>query len=353
VLETVNPDLLLLVITITVALIFDFLNGFHDAANSIATVVSTRVLSPKLAVVWAAFFNFVAAFVLGTAVAKTIGKGMIRLEDVTQYVVIAGLAGAITWDVLTWLWGLPTSSSHALIGGYAGAAMARAALTRGLSSAYGVILPQGWTKTLIFIVVAPIMGLAIALIFSVIGYWLLRNKTPGNVDTWFRKLQLISAAAYSLGHGGNDGQKRMGMVAGELYAAGYMSAYDIDHDWGRYKWISILGANGALAAGYYFLGWRIVHTMGSKITKLKPFGGFCAESAGALTLFGTALAGIPVSTTHTITGAIVGVGAVHRLSAVRWGVARRIIWAWVLTIPASAAVAAVVFWIMRFFHSAA
>ncbi len=348
-----NPDLLLLVITITVALIFDFLNGFHDAANSIATVVSTRVLSPKLAVVWAAFFNFVAAFVLGTAVAKTIGKGMIRLEDVTQYVVIAGLAGAITWDVLTWLWGLPTSSSHALIGGYAGAAMARAALTRGLSSAYGVILPQGWTKTLIFIVVAPIMGLVIALIFSVVGYWLLRNKTPRNVDIWFRKLQLISAAAYSLGHGGNDAQKTMGIVAGALYASGYMSAYDMRHDWGHYKWFIILAAHAAIAAGTYFGGWRIVHTMGSKITKLKPFGGFCAESAGALTLFGTALAGIPVSTTHTITGAIVGVGAVHRLSAVRWGVARRIVWAWVLTIPASAAVAAVVFWIMRFFHSAA
>jgi PiT family inorganic phosphate transporter len=353
VLEPVNTDVLLLVITITIALIFDFLNGFHDAANSIATVVSTRVLSPKLAVVWAAFFNFIAAFVLGTAVAKTIGKGMIRLEDVTQYVVIAGLAGAITWDVLTWWWGLPTSSSHALIGGYAGAAMARAVLTRGLSSAYGVILPQGWTKTLIFIVVAPIMGLAIALILSVIGYWLLRNTTPRNVDTWFRKLQLLSAAAYSLGHGGNDAQKTMGIVAGALYAAGYMSAYDMHHDWGRYKWFIILAANAAIAAGTYFGGWRIVHTMGSKITKLKPFGGFCAESAGAITLFGTALAGIPVSTTHTITGAIVGVGAVHRLSAVRWGVARRIVWAWVLTIPASAAVAGLVFWIMRLFHSAA
>jgi len=351
--ETVNADVLLLVITITIALIFDFLNGFHDAANSIATVVSTRVLSPKLAVVWAAFFNFVAAFVLGTAVAKTIGKGMIRLEDVTQYVVIAGLAGAITWDVLTWLWGLPTSSSHALIGGYAGAAMARAALTRGLSSAYGVILPQGWTKTLIFIVVAPIMGLVIALIFSAIGYWLLRNKTPRNVDTWFRKLQLISAAAYSLGHGGNDAQKTMGIVAGALYASGYMSAYDMHHDWGRYKWFIILAANGAIAAGTYFGGWRIVRTMGSKITKLKPFGGFCAESAGALTLFGTALAGIPVSTTHTITGAIVGVGAVHRLSAVRWGVARRIVWAWVLTIPASGAVAGLAFWIMQLFHPGA
>ena len=343
----------LLFITIATALIFDFLNGFHDAANSIATVVSTRVLSPKLAVLWAAFFNFVAAFLLGTAVAKTIGKGMIRLEDVTQYVVIAGLMGAIVWDVLTWWWGLPTSSSHALIGGYAGAAMARAALNRGIASAYGVILPQGWTKTLVFIVVAPIIGLILALIFSVAGYWLLRNKTPTGVDKWFRKLQLLSAAAYSLGHGGNDAQKTMGIVAGALFTAGYMSSYDMQHDWGRFKWFIILAAHAAIAAGTYFGGWRIVHTMGSKITKLKPFGGFCAEAAGALTLFGTAAAGIPVSTTHTITGAIVGVGAVHRLSAVRWGVARRIVWAWILTIPASAAVAAAVFWILRFFNPGA
>jgi inorganic phosphate transporter, PiT family len=349
----VNTGLLLLIITVVTALLFDFLNGFHDAANSIATVVSTRVLSPKLAVAWAAFFNFVAAFVLGTAVAKTIGKGMIRLDDVTQYVVIAGLVGAIVWDLLTWWWGLPTSSSHALIGGYAGAAMARAALNRGIGSAYSVILPQGWTKTLIFIVVAPIMGLVLALAFSVAGYWLLRNWIPRSVDKWFRKLQLISAAAYSLGHGGNDAQKTMGIVAGALYTAGLMSKTEMATNWGRYHYWIILAANGAIAAGTYFGGWRIVHTMGSKITKLKPFGGFCAESAGALTLFGTALAGIPVSTTHTITGAIVGVGAVHRLSAVRWGVARRIVWAWVLTIPASALVAGVVFWAIRLFNRGA
>jgi PiT family inorganic phosphate transporter len=349
----VNTGLLILSLTVITALIFDFLNGFHDAANSIATVVSTRVLSPKLAVGWAAFFNFVAAFVLGTAVAKTIGKGMIRLEDVTQYVVIAALLGAIVWDLLTWWWGLPTSSSHALIGGYAGAAMARAALNRGIGAAYGVILPQGWTKTLIFIVVAPIMGLILALAFSIAGYWLLRNQTPRAVDGWFRKLQLLSAAAYSLGHGGNDAQKTMGIVAGALYTAGLMSKAEMAGNWGRYHYWIILAANGAIAAGTYFGGWRIVHTMGSKITKLKPFGGFCAESAGALTLFGTAMAGIPVSTTHTITGAIVGVGAVHRLSAVRWGVARRIVWAWILTIPASAAVAGVVFWTIRLFYSAA
>jgi len=349
----VNTGLLLLIVTVSTALIFDFLNGFHDAANSIATVVSTRVLSPKLAVIWAAFFNFVAAFFLGTAVAKTIGKGMIRLEDVTQYVVIAGLMGAIVWDLLTWWWGLPTSSSHALIGGYAGAAMARAALNRGLSAAYGVILPQGWTKTLIFIVVAPVMGLVLALLFSVAGYWLLQNKSPRQVDTWFRKLQLVSAAGYSLGHGGNDAQKTMGIVAGALYTAGYMSKTDMAANWGRYHWPIILAAHTAIALGTYFGGWRIVHTMGSKITKLKPFGGFCAESAGAITLFGTALAGIPVSTTHTITGAIVGVGAVHRLSAVRWGVARRIVWAWIVTIPASAGVAAVAFWMIRLFNRGA
>jgi len=349
----VNAGLLLLVITVGTALFFDFLNGFHDAANSIATVVSTRVLSPKLAVIWAAIFNFVAAFILGTAVAKTIGKGMIRLDDVTQYVVIAGLAGAIVWDLLTWWWGLPTSSSHALIGGYAGAALARAALNHGISNAFSVILPQGWTKTLIFIVVAPIIGLVLALVISVISYWLLRDRSPQQVDKWFRKLQLLSAAAYSLGHGGNDAQKTMGIIAGALFSAGYMSSTDMSHDWGHWKWYIILSAHTAIALGTYFGGWRIVRTMGSKITKLKPFDGFCAESAGAITLFGTALAGIPVSTTHTITGAIVGVGAVHRLSAVRWGVARRIVWAWILTIPAAAAVSAFVFWIIRLVYRAA
>jgi len=349
----VNTGLLLLIITVAVALAFDFLNGFHDAANSIATVVSTRVLSPKLAVIWAAFFNFVAAFLLGTAVAKTIGKGMIRLDDVTQYVVIAGLAGAIVWDLLTWWWGLPTSSSHALIGGYAGAAVTRAALNHGVAHAYSVILPHGWTLTLIFIVIAPIMGLVLALLFSSASYWILRNRTPGQVDKWFRKLQLLSAAAYSLGHGGNDAQKTMGIIAGALFTAGYMTPDEITHEWGRYKWFIILSAHTAIALGTYFGGWRIVHTMGSKITKLRPLGGFCAESAGAITLFGTALAGIPVSTTHTITGAIIGVGAIHRLSAVRWGVARRIVWAWIITIPASAAAAGMTFCIIRLAYPAA
>ncbi|MGA2992453.1 MAG: inorganic phosphate transporter [Candidatus Korobacteraceae bacterium] len=342
-----NLDLLLVALTILVALTFDFLNGFHDAANSIATVVSTRVLSPKLAVVWAAFFNFAAAFFFGTAVAKTIGHGMIDLDIVTQYVVLAGLIGACIWDLLTWWWGLPTSSSHALIGAYGGAAIARAALVRGWDKAFGVIIASGWTKTLIFIFVAPIMGLILGYGFMVLIYWTFRRKTPGQVDTLFRKLQLLSAACYSLGHGGNDAQKTMGIVAGALYAGGLMTRYDVAHDWGKYHWPIVLGANVAIALGTYFGGWRIVHTMGSKITKLRPVGGFCAESAGAITLFGTAMAGIPVSTTHTITGAIVGVGTTHRLSAVRWGVARRIVWAWVLTIPASAVVAAVSYWLLH------
>jgi PiT family inorganic phosphate transporter len=332
----VKADLLLLIVTVLMALTFDFLNGFHDAANSIATVVSTRVLSPRLAVLWAAFFNFVAAFFLGTAVAKTIGSGMIHIESVTQYVVIAGLVGAIVWDLLTWWLGLPTSSSHALIGGYAGAAVMR--------SGFGAILPTGWTKTLVFIVVAPIMGLALGLVLMVAVFWLLRNKAPQPIDVWFRKLQLLSAAAYSLGHGGNDAQKTMGIVAGALYSAKILTATELAGDWGRFHWPIILAAHASIALGTYLGGWRIVHTMGSRITKLKPVGGFCAETAGAITLWSTALAGIPVSTTHTITGAIVGVGATTRLSAVRWGVARRIVWAWILTIPASAAVAAFVYW---------
>ena len=345
-----DTGLILLIITVAVALTFDFLNGFHDAANSIATVVSTRVLSPKLAVVWAAFFNFVAAFLLGTAVAHTIGKGMIRLDlsgtvVVTQYVVMAGLIGAIVWDVLTWWWGLPTSSSHALIGGYAGAAIAKAG--------FKVIIPSGWTLTLLFIVLAPIMGLVLGFGAMVAVSWIFRRKSPRQVDTWFRKLQLLSAAAYSLGHGGNDAQKTMGIIAGALYTSGLMSRGDFAGNWGRLHWPIILSCNAAIALGTYFGGWRIVHTMGSKITKLKPVGGFCAETAGAITLFGTALAGIPVSTTHTITGAIVGVGATQRLSAVRWGVARRIVWAWVLTIPASAGVAAFTYWIMTLFKPGA
>jgi len=343
----VSTGLILLVVTVLTALIFDFLNGFHDAANSIATVVSTRVLSPKLAVVWAAAFNFLAAFFLGIAVAKTIGTGMIQLNIITQYVVLGALVGAIFWDVVTWLAGLPTSSSHALIGGYAGAAMARAAVVHGWRSAPGVIIASGWTKTLVFIVVAPIMGLVLGFGMMVLVYWIFQRRSPRQVDKLFRRLQLLSAAAYSLGHGGNDAQKTMGIVAGALYTAGVMKKEDFAGSWGHWHWPIILAAHMAIALGTYFGGWRIVHTMGSKITKLKPVGGFCAETAGAITLFGTALAGIPVSTTHTITGAIVGVGSTHRLSAVRWGVATRIVWAWVLTIPASAVVAMLAYWLIR------
>ena len=336
---------ILVLLTVTVALIFDFLNGFHDAANSIATVVSTRVLSPTLAVFWAALFNFLAAFIFGTAVAKTIGKGMMDITQVTAWVIITGLIGAIVWDILTWWWGLPTSSSHALIGGYAGAAIARAG--------FGVIIPGGWTMTLIFIAGAPLLGLVLGLGFMVAVSWIFRRAAPRTVDRWFRRAQLLSAAAYSLGHGGNDAQKTMGIVAGALFAGGFMSKADFAADWGNYHWPIILGAQLAMGLGTYLGGWRIVHTMGSKITKLKPVGGFCAEGAGAITLFGTAMAGIPVSTTHTITGAIIGVGSVQRLSAVRWGVATRIVWAWVLTIPASAAVAAICFWLVRLFYPAA
>jgi len=275
---------------------------------------------------------------------------MIRIDHVDQYVVMAGLFGAIVWDLLTWWWGLPTSSSHALIGGYAGAAMMHAAVHTGARSMFSVIIPDGWYKTLIFIIVAPVMGMVLGLLFFVAAHWILQNKPPQTVDKWFRKLQLLSAAAYSLGHGGNDAQKTMGIVAGDLYTAGFMSKSDMLGSWGRYHWPIILAAHAAISAGTYFGGWRIVHTMGQKITKLKPLGGFCAESAGAITLFGTALAGIPVSTTHTITGAIVGVGAVHRLSAVRWGVAGRIVWAWMLTIPASAVVAGATFYLIHFIH---
>jgi inorganic phosphate transporter, PiT family len=337
----VTTSTLLVVVTVLIALAFDFINGFHDAANSIATVVSTRVLSPKLAVIWAAFFNFLAAFLLGTAVAKTIGKGMLHVEQVTATVIITGLLGAIVWDLLTWWWGLPTSSSHALIGGYAGAAVAKAG--------FGVIITSGWTKTLVFIVVAPFMGLLLGLLMMIAVSWIFEKKPPRHVDKWFRRLQLLSAAAYSLGHGGNDAQKTMGIIAGALYAGGFLSRADFENNWGHYHWPIIIIANFAIAMGTYTGGWKIVHTMGSKITKLRPVGGFCAETAGAITLFGTALAGIPVSTTHTITGAIIGVGSIHRLSAVRWGVAKQIVWAWVLTIPASALVAALCYWIAAFF----
>jgi PiT family inorganic phosphate transporter len=320
---------------IAVALIFDYINGFHDAANSIATIVATRVLTPGQAVVWAATFNFLAAFGFGTAVAKTVGSGMITLDVVTSAVIFSGLMGAIVWDLITWYVGLPTSSSHALVGGYAGAAIAKAG--------FGALILSGWTKTLIFIVLAPMMGMALGLILSVISLWLFRGFSPARVDKWFRRLQLVSAALYSLGHGTNDAQKTMGIIAGVLFTSGYLATFDIPF------WV-IIAAHLAIALGTLSGGWRIVHTMGSKITKLQPFGGFAAETAGAITLFFASALGIPISTTHTITGAIVGVGSVRRLSAVRWGVARRIVWAWLITIPASALVAALFYEVLAAFE---
>jgi inorganic phosphate transporter, PiT family len=329
-----STQLLLVIGLIGVALVFDFINGFHDAANSIATIVSTRVLSPGQAVVWAAFFNFVAAFTFGTAVARTIGKGMIDISAVTFAVIFGGLMGAIVWDLITWYFGLPTSSSHALIGGYAGAAVAKAGL--------GVIIISGWTKTLIYIVLAPMMGLILAWVLLVAIFWIFRRASPLRVDHTFRRLQLVSAALYSLGHGTNDAQKTMGIIAGVLFTAGYLKAFSIP------TWV-ILSAHTAIALGTLTGGWRIIHTMGSKITKLQPVGGFAAETAGAITLFIASHLGVPVSTTHTITGAIVGVGATRRFSAVRWGVAGRIVWAWMLTIPMAALIGALAFWAVNLF----
>ena len=326
---------LLAVATLVVALIFDYINGFHDAANSIATVVSTRVLTPGKAVIWAAFFNFVAAFTFGTAVAKTVGAGLVDISVVTFAVIFAGLVGAIIWDLITWYYGLPTSSSHALIGGYAGAAVMKAG--------WGAIITSGWTKTLVFIVLAPLIGLALGFLLMVVILWAFSRTSPGRVDHWFRRLQLLSAAAYSLGHGGNDAQKTMGIIAGALVAGGYLDL--IDGHLPIPFWV-IMAAHAAIALGTLSGGWRIIHTMGSRITKLQPVGGFAAETAGAISLFTATHLGVPVSTTHTITGAIIGVGSIKRLSAVRWGVAGRIVWAWILTIPAAAFIAAVTYWIV-------
>src|SRR5579862_39929 len=333
-----TPTITFAIFIVVVALSFDFLNGFHDAANSIATVVSTRVLSPRVAVLWAAFFNFVAAFTFGTAVARTIGKGMVRLDAVNLYVILAGLIGAIFWNLVTWYFGIPVSSSHALFGGYAGAAVAKAG--------WGVIIPEGWTKTLLFIVLSPLIGAILGAAMMIAVSWIFRNSSPLRIDRHFRKLQLISAAAYSFGHGTNDAQKTMGIVAGVLVTAGMLDHFYIPF------WV-VLMAHAAIGLGTFAGGWRIVKTMGMKITKLKPVGGFCAEAAAAISLFGAASAGIPVSTTHTIAGGIMGVGSVRRLSAVRWGVAKNIVWAWILTIPVAGLVAAICFWILHAIFPAA
>ncbi|HYC33171.1 MAG TPA: inorganic phosphate transporter [Gemmatimonadales bacterium] len=329
-------------VIVLVALTFDFINGFHDSANSIATVVSTRVLTPGVAVFWAAFFNFVAAFVVGTAVAKTMGKGLVDLGIVTPDVVLAGLLGAIVWDLVTWWLGLPSSSSHALMGGYAGAAIAKAG--------FGALILSGWVLPVTFIVVSPLLGLLIALTLTVLLSWLLFRAPPGPVDRVFRRLQLLSAGLYSLSHGANDAQKTMGIIVGLLVstnehfhqADGMLRHFYLANADHIPLWI-ILAAHLAIALGTAMGGWRIVKTMGSRITKLRPFGGFCAETAGGISVLIATHLGVPVSTTHTITGAIVGVGAAQRVSAVRWGVATRIVWAWILTIPMSAAIAAVAY----------
>ena len=318
---------------IGLALVFDYINGFHDAANSIATVVSTRVLSPGQAVVWAAFFNFVAAFAFGTAVAKTVGAGMIDLSIVTSSVIGAGLLGAIVWNLITWYWGLPTSSSHALFGGYAGAAVAKAGFV--------AIIVAGWTKTLIFIVVAPLVGLVVGLTLMTAFSWIFQHTPPAKVDRLFRRLQLVSAAGFSLMHGANDAQKTMGIIAGVLFTSGYLQEFTIPF------WV-VIAAHLAIGLGTLSGGWRIIHTMGSKITKLTPVGGCAAETGAAVAIFIATHLGVGISTTHTVTGAIVGVGATRRLSAVRWGVARQIVWAWVMTIPAAAFVGAVTYRILAF-----
>jgi inorganic phosphate transporter, PiT family len=319
------PDSVIVGAIILVALTFDFVNGFHDAANSIATVVSTRVLSPRYAVLWAAFFNFVAFLFFGLHVATTIGKGIIDPAIIDSGVVFAALVGAIVWDLITWFYGIPSSSSHALIGGLAGAAVAKAG-TGSLDSA-------GLTKVTVSIVLSPFLGLVLAFLLMTALFWILRRSTPAKVDSWFRRGQLLSAALYSLGHGGNDAQKTMGIITVLLFATGHLGQTFYVPLW------VILACHAAMALGTLSGGWRIVRTMGLKITKLKPVGGFCAETGGAITLFAATALGIPVSTTHTITGAIIGVGAITKLSAIRWGVAGRIVWAWILTIPCSAAIA--------------
>ncbi|HEY7524461.1 MAG TPA: inorganic phosphate transporter [Candidatus Limnocylindrales bacterium] len=335
---------IVVVLTVAVAFIFDVINGFHDAANSIATIVSTRVLRPRYAVLWAAFFNFVAMFIFAPRVADTMSKIVdVRADDASYvWVVLAGLIGAIVWDLLTWWWGLPTSSSHAIIGGFAGAGVAHAGFD---------IL--NWDKILVtvgFIPLAPLLGMVAALILMIAVAWIFRRWTPAGVDRLFRKGQFVSAAAYSLGHGGNDAQKTMGIIVALLVAAGSLSP-DTELSLGdpQTLWI-ILGAHVAMAIGTGLGGWRIVRTMGMRITELKPVGGFCAETGGAFTLFLATHMGIPVSTTHTITGAIVGVGSTRGASAVKWGVAGRIVWAWILTIPAAAIVAALFYYLTTLFH---
>ena len=327
---TVQVALWVVALLVVLAILFDFMNGFHDAANSIATVVSTGVLKPGQAVVFAAFFNLIAIFVFHLSVAATVGKGIVQPGVVDAHVVFGALIGAISWNLVTWYYGIPSSSSHALIGGIVGSVIAKAGS--------GALVAAGIWKTLAFIFVSPLLGFLLGSFMMILVAWVCRRATPSRIDGWFRRLQLVSAGAYSLGHGGNDAQKTIGIIWMLLIATGHASS-DAPPTW------TIVSCYAAIALGTMFGGWRIVKTMGQKITKLKPVGGFCAETGGALTLFLATGLGIPVSTTHTITGAIVGVGSVQRMSAVRWGVAGTIVWAWIFTIPASAFVAAVAYWI--------
>ena len=337
-----------IVAIVGVAFIFDYINGFHDSANSIATIVGTRVLSPFTAVAWAATFNFAALFVFETKVAKTIGTGMIDLAIVNPDVILGGLVGAIAWNLITWWYGIPSSSSHALIGGYGGAAIAK--------SGFGALLLAGWVKPIIFIVVSPMVGMAAGWALMVGTTWLFRKARPAAVDPLLRGMQITSSALFSLSHGANDAQKTMGIIVSLLVASqayfvnetGFLAHLHLTNGDEIPFWIK-LGAHLAIALGTLMGGWRIVHTLGSRVTKLRPQGGFSAETGGAAAIFLATHFGIPVSTTHTISGAIVGVGAAHRLSAVRWGIARRMVWAWVLTIPASALVAAISYWIIAVF----
>ena len=322
---------LFIIFLIFLALAFDFLNGFHDSANSIATIVSTRVLTPRQAVVWAAFFNFIAFLFLGLHVANTVGKGIVDAGVIDPNIILGTLVGACAWDVITWYLGLPTSSSHALIGGMVGAALVKAGPD--------ALVARGIVKTVSFIFVSPMVGLALGLAIGVAVYWVFRRSTPGSVDHLFRKGQLVSAALYSLGHGGNDAQKTMGIIAVLLFSAGLLGDTFYVPFW------VVISCQAAIALGTMFGGWRIVKTMGQKIAKLKPVDGFCAETGAAVTLFLSTLLGVPVSTTHTITGAIMGVGSLRRMSAVRWGVAGRIVWAWILTIPGAAVISAGTYWI--------
>jgi len=326
-----------IVALIALALIFDFLNGFHDSANSIATIVSTRVLSPRYAVIWAAFFNFLAFFFFGLHVANTIGKGIIDIHIVDQHIIFGTLMGACIWNIITWYFGLPTSSSHALIGGMIGAALVKAGPA--------ALVWNGIVKTIIFIFVSPLFGLIFGMLLGVAVHWFFRNSTPTKVEHIFRKGQLVSAAFYSMGHGGNDAQKTMGIIASLLFSAGMLGK-----DFYVPFWV-IAACYTAIAMGTMFGGWRIVKTMGQKVAKLRPVDGFCAELGAAITLFSSTFMGIPVSTTHTITGAIMGVGSLKRLSAVRWGVAQRIVWAWIITIPCSAGIAAVSYYLSSFIKS--